>query len=147
MYYQLNQSCQIENRNNPGLEELGIIPEKMSTGLYGVIGVFERNHYQYQVNNSKAWKNQMQSYPDDHEIRPRLPAEDVVYNERERAIDLECYNWDRENMLRDHYVKYLKKPERLDESRQLTTRKDSEVPKQARKTDYTLIRGLPRALN
>ena len=86
-------------------------------------------------------------YPDNHEIRPRLPTEDVVYNQKERSIDLECYTWERENMLREHYVKYLKKPERLNEDRQLTTRKDSEVPKQARKVDYTLIRGLPRSLN
>merc|ERR1712032_1407524 len=116
--------------------DLGIIPEKMSTGLYGVIGVFERNHYQYQVNNSKAWKHQMKSYPDDHEIRPRLPEADIVYNQRER-----------ENMIRDHYVDYLKKPERLNPDRQLTSRKDSEQPNAPRKVDYSVIRGLPRALN
>jgi NADH dehydrogenase (ubiquinone) 1 alpha subcomplex subunit 9 len=147
MYYQLNQSCQIQNRNNPGLEELGIIPEKMSTGLYGVIGVFERNHYQYQVNNSKAWQHQMQSYPDDHEIRPRLPEADIVYNQKERDLDLDAYTWERENMIRDHFVDYLQKPERLNEDRQLTSRKDSEQPNQPRKVDYSVIRGLPRALN
>ena len=64
MYYQLNQSCKLDPTSQPlpGLAELGIEPEKMSTGLYGVIGVYERNHYQYQVNNSKAWKHQMQHY-------------------------------------------------------------------------------------
>lgn len=147
MYYQLNQSCQIQNRNNPGLAELGIVPEKMSTALYGVIGVFERNHYQYQVNNSQAWKHTIKDYPDDYEIRPRLPAEDIVYNQQDREIDQDCYNWDRENTIREHWPKYLKKPERLNEDRQLTTRKDSEQPKLSRKVDYTVIRGLPRPIN
>ena len=50
-------------------------------------------------------------------------------------------------MLREHFVEYLKKPERLNEDRQLTTRKDSEQPKASRKVDYKVIRGLPRALN
>merc|ERR1719219_787519 len=144
MYYQLNQSCKVENANNPGLAELGIIPETMSNQLYNAIGVYERNHYQYKVNNSHAWKHTPKNYPDDWEIRPRMPTDDIQFNQKQRDFDLEAYNWRREDMLRRHFPTYLRKPERLNPDRTMTLRKDAEVPRKPRQVEHSVIRGLPR---
>jgi len=155
-WWQLNQSCKIENHNNPGLSDLGIVPEKFTERVYEYAGVrHARNQWQYNVNNSKTWSMMPKHYPDNEEILPKLPEAEFKFNRLERDIDLSVYNWDREQVLREKWQgmhdRAIFNKETGKRTRTVYQGRDSEVggaqnlDKGFRKPEYTVPRGLPKA--
>lgn len=156
MWWQLNQSCKIENRNNPGLSELGIVPEKFTERVYEFAGVrHARNQWEYINNNSKAWNHIPKNYPDNYEQLPQTPVPELKFNKLDREIDLKLYNWNREQELRENWTAWHNRAkfdiETGKRTRSVTDRMDNEISsagkleKGFRKPEYTVVRGLPKA--
>merc|ERR1712168_543192 len=104
----LNQNCKIEDVNNPGLAELGIIPVNIDDAMLHI----QRNHwteFDYQVNNSKLFDTKCQDYPEGSEKKQTVEPE-LKIDERRRAVDLEKYNWRVEDEFRRMHPKLMEMP-------------------------------------
>lgn len=102
----LNQTCRIENPENPGLKDLGIIPGKLEDSARQMMQRWTMDLYR--VHNSKSLKNYpLKHHPEenDHLIQVTESPEDYQFMENARERDQEIYNWDWENDMRTEWAK------------------------------------------
>lgn len=106
-YNMINQSCKVENSENPGLRELGIVP-----GLFedNVMQIMERwNPQTYRVNNKHVLKSiPLKAYPAGFEHSHQMPQDgsiDHEYIEGRRAYEKAIWNWDWQNEMRSEWGK------------------------------------------
>jgi len=113
-YNMLNQSCKIENADNPGLKDLGIIPSLIEDNA---MQMMERwVEHTYKVNNKFILKNSpLPQYPEGSENAHKVAGDpkDYQYLHDRREYDLnygQNYKW--QNELRDEWAKISSLPER-----------------------------------
>ena len=109
-YNMLNQSCKIENSDNPGLSDLGIIPQNLDDAAIHIFKRFNSIDGNYSVFNRHSLKNYpLKSYPEGFEtatevIRdPRTAKYDEWDTIREK--DTELFSYEFENAIRKEWSK------------------------------------------
>merc|ERR1711881_230942 len=101
----INQSCKIENTDNPGLKELGIVPGLIED--HATFMMARWNPMDYKVNNQFALKNApLKVVPGGSENAvqmPKDPIHDHEYYAKKREYDLTYINYEYQNKIRDRW--------------------------------------------
>jgi len=110
-YNMLNQTCRIEDKNNPSLADLGIIPGKLEDNAMRIQRRWRERYDDYRIYNKHTLVNSpLKHHPESHNINiPNVQKannwEDHKYYQHKRDGDLEHLNWDWQNDMRTNWSK------------------------------------------